>query len=107
MKDVILKLGEREALDDYDFDLEDAVAFADFFNNGGLEFHTPNGWNDALVYAAVSKEGEVRIGTWSWRDGEDFDTSASFSVCEERDFSKKEREQIIERINEIYRPVNA
>lgn len=36
----------------YDFGLQSADHVADFFNNGGLEFHN-NGLNYALQYAAT------------------------------------------------------
>ena len=83
-----------------DFGLEEADYVADFYNNGGLEFHG-NGVHYALQYASV-KDGKVEIGTWAWFDGEDFDTDATFEVYEEDDFSGKEWQKIYDRIKAIY-----
>ena len=84
----------------YDFGLESADHVADFFNNGGLEFHN-NGINYALQYAAT-EDGDVTIGAWVWADGEDFDHDATFEVYEEDDFSAGELKRIHDRIKEIY-----
>ena len=90
-----------------DFGLEQADYVADFYNNGGLEFHN-NGVNYALQYASVTggyasaTEGRVEIGAWAWFDGEDFDTDATFETYEEDDFSAGELKRIADRIKAIY-----
>lgn len=83
-----------------DFGLESADYVADFYNNGGLEFHN-NGVNYALQYASAT-EGRVEIGAWAWFDGEDFDTDATFETYEEDDFSAGELKRIADRIKAIY-----
>lgn len=103
MRDLILRLGEEwrpEFGDDFGEDLDDADRIADFFNNGGLEFHN-NGVNYALVYAAVFGD-DVKIGAWAWMDGEDFDEDATFEIYEEDDFSGGELKAITDKIKEIY-----
>ena len=101
LADLLRRFGETDPHDNYDFDIEESVAFADFFNNGGLEFHL-NGLNYALVYAALYDDGNVKIGAWAWLDGEDFDEKATFEVYEEDDFSGGEIDRIYKRIKEIY-----
>ena len=81
--------------------VESAKKVADFFNNGGLEFHS-NGVNYALIYAALYPEGDVRIGAWAWLDGEDFDDDATFEGYDEDDFSASELQSIYNKIKEIY-----
>ena len=83
-----------------DFGLESADYVADFYNNGGLEFHN-NGVNYALQYASVTDD-RVEIGAWAWFDGEDFDTDATFETYEEDDFSAGELKRIADRIKAIY-----
>ena len=83
-----------------DFGLESADYVADFYNNGGLEFHN-NGVNYALQYASVTDD-RVEIGAWAWSDGEDFDTDATFETYEEDDFSAGELKRIADRIKAIY-----
>ena len=83
-----------------DFGLESADYVADFYNNGGLEYHN-NGLNYALQYASV-KDGKVEVGAWVWFDGEDFDTDATFEVYDEDDFSGGELQRIADRIKAIY-----
>ena len=83
-----------------DFGLESADYVADFYNNGGLEFHN-NGVNYALQYASVTDD-RVEIGSWAWFDGEDFDTDATFETYEEDDFSAGELKRIADRIRAIY-----
>lgn len=83
-----------------DFGLESADYVADFYNNGGLEFHN-NGVNYAIQYAMV-EDGRVEIGAWAWVDGEDFDTDATFETYEEDDFSAGELKRIADRIKAIY-----
>lgn len=83
-----------------DFGLESADYVADFYNNGGLEFHN-NGINYALQYASVTDD-RVEIGAWAWFDGEDFDTDATFETYEEDDFSGGELKRIADRIKAIY-----
>lgn len=83
-----------------DFGLESADYVADFYNNGGLEFHN-NGVNYALQYASVTDD-RVEIGSWAWLDGEDFDTDATFETYEEDDFSAGELKRIADRIKAIY-----
>ena len=83
-----------------DFGLERADYVADFYNNGGLEFHN-NGINYALQYASV-KDGRVEIGAWSWMDDEDFDEDATFEVYDEDELSGGQLDKIAKRIKEIY-----
>jgi len=83
-----------------DFGLESADYVADFYNNGGLEFHN-NGCNYAIQYASL-EDGKVEIGAWAWMDGEDFDEDATFEVYEEDDFSGGELQRIYDTIKAIY-----
>jgi hypothetical protein len=101
LAELIERVGETDPHDNYDFDIEDAEYFADFFNNGGLEFHN-NGYNYALIYAALYEGGRVQIGAWSWADDEDFDEDATFEVYDEDDFSGEELKMIYDKIVEIY-----
>lgn len=101
LAEILKRLGETDPHDNYDFDIEDAEYFADFFNNGGLEFHN-NGYNYALVYAALYEDGRVQIGAWSWTDDEDFDEDATFVVYDEDEFSGGQLDKIAKRIKEIY-----
>lgn len=84
-----------------DFGLESADYVADFYNNGGLEFHN-NGVNYAIQYASL-EDGKVEIGAWAWMDGEDFDEDATFETYEEDDFSGGELQRIADRIKAIYK----
>lgn len=84
----------------YDFGIAEADYVADFYNNGGLEFHN-NRLNYAVQYASVGY-GRVEIGAWVWFDGEDFDQDATFEVYEEDELSEGELKRIYERIKEIY-----
>lgn len=99
---LIRLVGETQPHDNYDFDIEDALAFADFFNNGGLEFTDEDRVHCAIVYAALYEGGRVEIGTWVWLDGEDFDEDAVFEVRSEDDFSASEIQKITDKIKSIY-----
>ena len=98
---LIERVGERTPHDNYDFDIEDAVAFADFFNNGGLKF-TGDVDKCYLVYAALKEDGRVEFGSWIVGLDEDFDTDAEWMILEEDDFSGGEIDRIYKRIKEIY-----
>lgn len=101
LAELIKRVGEPWCSSHADeFGLEAADRVADFFNNGGLEFHNGR-LNYALQYAAVT-EGRVYVGAWVWFDGEDFDEDATFEVYEEDDFSAGELDRIYKRIVEIY-----
>lgn len=102
LSDLIRRVGETQPHDNYDFDIEDAVAFADFFNNGGLEFNDENKVSYAVVYVAVYDDNSVKVGAWVWLDGENFDEDATFEVYEEDDFSASEIQQITDKIKSIY-----
>lgn len=84
-----------------DFGIESAEKVADFYNNGGLEFHNEGDWNFAVQYASV-EDGRVQVGSWVWGDDEDFDQDATFEIYDEEDFSEREIQAIIDRIKSIY-----
>ena len=102
LAELLKRVGETYDADRHmsDFGLESAERVADFYNNGGLEFHN-NGLNYALQYASL-EDGRVEIGAWSWFDGEDFDEDATFEVDDEDDFSAGELERIADAIKAIY-----
>lgn len=102
LAELLKRVGETYDADRHmsDFGLESAERVADFYNNGGLEFHN-NDVNYALQYAAL-EDGRVEIGAWSWFDGEDFDEDATFEVYDEDDFSEGELKAIAEKIQSIY-----
>lgn len=101
LAEILKRVGELGPYDNSDFDIEDAKHFADFFNNGGLEYHN-DGVNYAVIYAALYEDGRVQIGAWSWMDDEDFDEDATFEVYDEDEFSEGELSRMAKRIEEIY-----
>ena len=102
LAEILERLGEPWCYNhQYDFGLESAKRVADFYNNGGLEFHN-SGVNYAIAYAALKYDGEVEIGAWVWLDGEDFDEDATCELYDEDDFSAGELQRIYNRIKEIY-----
>jgi len=102
LAELLKRVGETYDADRHmqDFGLESAERVADFYNNGGLEFHN-QGYNFALQYAAL-EDGRVTIGAWTWEDGEDFDEDATFEVYDEDDFSGGELKRIADTIKAIY-----
>ena len=105
LAELIEKVGETYDADrheaDFGLDLEDADYVADFYNNGGLEFHN-DGLNFAVQYVAV-KAGRVTIGTWVWDPDEDFDTDAEFVVYDETDYWKDgDVQRIYDAVKAIY-----
>ena len=102
LAELLKKVGETYDADRHmsDFGLESAERVADFYNNGGLEFHN-NGLNYALQYASL-EDGRVQVGSWVWEDGEDFDADATFEVYDEDDFSAGELKRIADAIKAIY-----
>lgn len=101
LAELIKRVGETGPHDNDDFDIDDCVSFADFFNNGGLEM-TNGEYNFAIVYAALYDGGQVDIGAWAWSVYESFDKDATFEVYTEDDFSASEVNIITDKINEIY-----
>lgn len=102
LAELLKRVGETYDADRHmsDFGLESAERVADFYNNGGLEFHN-NGLNYALQYASL-EDGLVQVGSWVWEDGEDFDEDATFEVYDEDDFSAGELKRIADAIKAIY-----
>ena len=102
LAELLKRVGETYDADRHmsDFGLERAERVADFYNNGGLEFHN-NGLNYALQYASL-EDGRVQVGSWVWEDGEDFDEDATFEVYDEDDFSAGELKRIADAIKAIY-----
>ena len=98
---LINRVGEDfDARHEQDFGLESAERVADFYNNGGLEFHN-NGLNYAIQYASL-EDGLVQVGSWVWEDDEDFDADATFEVYDEDDFSAEELQAVYDKVKEIY-----
>lgn len=102
LAELIEKVGETYDADRHmsDFGLDSADYVADFFNNGGLEFHN-NGLNYAIQYASL-EDGLVKVGAWVWEDDEDFDEDAEFVVYDEDEFSAGELKRIADAIKAIY-----
>lgn len=103
LAELLKRVGETYDADRHmsDFGLESAERVADFYNNGGLEYHVGR-TNYAFQYVSLEDFDKVHIGAWVWEDGEDFDLDATFEVYDEDDFTESELKMIADAIRAIY-----